>query len=123
MVSLVKAFESLKFGPLPSIPSKLDPRAVCESSVTQAPIPKTETPYANQNPDFGRTCALIPCVGFRHLRFGPGPRARALQRPDQRLLTPECDCQRQSMGNAWSMVTRHSRRMEPRIGYRRFCSR
>ena len=45
--------------------------------------PKMETPYEMQEPGFDPTHALTALITFKQLRFGPGPEASPLQRPDQ----------------------------------------
>jgi hypothetical protein len=50
-----------------------------------------------------RTCAAS--FGINQLCFGPGTQASPLERPDQRLFTPECDRQRQpsEMHAQWTL--------------------
>ena len=50
------------------------------------------------------TRSLTAFVGFSRCAICPGPRTSALQRSDQRLFAPECDRQRQPVGDARSMV-------------------
>jgi hypothetical protein len=65
--------------------------------------PQAGGPHERSNSKCGSRRTCTASFGINQLFFRPGTQASPLERPDQRLFTPECDRQRQPKGDAWSL--------------------